>query len=249
MLCFERSLKLLIDLLKARRTQVTAFVLKKYSRRSGGLNIAAQFKTRMGGGKTGRGKKIPRDETATSSTRSVQTPFGVQNDGVLGVDGRCGGAGGDGGMAHLQMADSQGTNSQAKGQPTNSKGDDDERVHSHTLASTSPRCGFHWLHKELDERLAAWSLEEGEDLDDHHCQDKCMSIPSSDLKHIIGRGGRTLHKLESFVGVFASVVDTKTGPEICFVGCPRACLLAEFIVEMIMGGHYSIMESLARNGF
>ena len=84
-----------------------AFVLKKYSRRSVVLKLAAQFKTRMGGGKTGRGKKIPRDETATSSTRSVQTPIGVQNDGVLGLDGWCGGDVGAGGMAHLQMADSQ----------------------------------------------------------------------------------------------------------------------------------------------
>ena len=50
------------------------------------------------------------------------------------------------------------------------------------------------------------------------------------------------------MGVFASVVDTETCPEICFVGCPHACLLAEFIVEMIVGGHYSIMASLARNG-
>ena len=203
----------------------------------------------MGGGKPGRGKKIPRDESATTSTRSVQTPFGGQEESVLGLDGRRGGAGGDGGMAHLQMADSQATNSQAKGQPTNSQGDDNERVYSHTIASTSPRCGFLWLHKELDARLEAWSLEEGEDLDDHHWQDKYMSVSSSDLKHIIGRAGRTLRKLESFVGVFVSVVDTKTGPEICFVGCPQACLLAEFIVEMIVGGHYSIMESLARNGF
>ena len=76
-----------------------------------------------------------------------------------------------------------------------------------------------------------------------------MIVFPSSLKHIIGRGGRTLHKLESFVGVFAPVVDTKKGPEICFVGCLQACLLAEFIVEMIVGGHYSIMESLARNGF
>ena len=78
---------------------------------------------------------------------------------------------------------------------------------------------------------------------------RSMSVSPLSLKHIIGRGGRTLHKLESFVGVFASVVDTGTGPEICFVGSPRACLLAEFIVERIVGGHYSIMESLARNGF
>ena len=242
-------MKLLIELLKVRRTHVIAFVLKNYSRRSVGLNIAAQFKTRMGGGKTGRGKKIPRDETATSSTRSVQTPIGVQNDGVLGVDGRCGGAGGDGGMAHLQMADSQATNSKAKGQPTRSQGDQNERAQSHTTASTSPRCGFLWLHKELDERLATWSLEEGEDLDEHDYIDRLIFVPPMSLKHVIGRGGRTLHKLESFVGVFASVVDTGTGPEICFVGPPRACLLAEFIVDRIVGGHYSIMESLARNGF
>ena len=109
----------------------------------------------------GRGKKIPRDETATSSTRSAQTPFGGQKDGVLGLDGRRGGTGGDGGMAHLQMADSQATYSQAKGQPAQSQGDQHERAQSHTMASTSPRCGFLWLQKELDERLATWSLEGG----------------------------------------------------------------------------------------
>ena len=97
--------------------------------------------------------------------------------------------------------------------------------------------------------LAAWSLEEGEDLNEDDYLDGSFRVSPLSLKHIIGRGGRTLHKLESFVVVFASVFDTEIGPEICFVGCPRACLLAEFIVEMIVGGHYSIMESLARNGF
>ena len=125
------------------------------------MNIAARSKRRMGGGKTGRGKKIPCDETATTTTKSAQTPFWVQNDGVLGSEKRCGGAGGDGGMAHLQMADSQATSSQAKGQSTRSQGDNNERAESHTMAFISSRCGFLWLHKELDERLAAWSLEEG----------------------------------------------------------------------------------------
>ena len=45
----------------------------------------------MGGGKTTRGKKILREETATSSTRSVQTPFRGQEEasrgGIGGVDG------------------------------------------------------------------------------------------------------------------------------------------------------------------
>ena len=152
-------------------------------------------------------------------------------------------------MTHLQMADSQATNSHAKGQPAQSQGDDNERVHSHTMASTSPRCGFLWFHKELDERLLAWSLEEGEDLDDYDYIDRSMFVSPLSLKHFIGRGGRTLHKLESFVAVFASIVDTETGPEICFVGGPHACLLPEFIAEMIVGDHYSIMESLARNLF
>ena len=193
-------MKLLVAFSKIHRTQVTYFVLDKYSRCNIVLKTAAGFKTRMGVGKTGHGKKIPHDETATSSTRSAQTPFGVQKDGVLGLDGRCGGAGGDGGMAHLQMADSQATNSQAKGQPTRNQGDKNERAHSNTMASTSARCGFLWLHKELDERLAAWSLEEGEDLDDHDYIDRSMSLSPLVLKHIIGRGRRTLHKLESFCG-------------------------------------------------
>ena len=65
----------------------------------------------MGGGKTGRGKKISRDESATTSTRSAQTPFRGQDNSVLGLDGQRGGARGDGGMAHLHMADSQVTKS------------------------------------------------------------------------------------------------------------------------------------------
>ena len=76
-----------------------------------------------------------------------------------------------------------------------------------------------------------------------------MSVSSLFLKHVIGQGGRTLCKGEISVVVFASMVHTKTSPDICFVGCSRACLLAEIIVEMIVSGHYSIMESLAGNGF
>ena len=190
------------------------------------MKTAAESKTRMGGGKMGCGKKIPRDETATSSTRSAQTPFGGQEEGVLGLDGRRGGAGGDVGMAHLQMADSQATNSQAKGHSVRSQGDENERARSHTMASTSPRCGVLWLYKELEERLAAWSLEEGEDLNDDDYLDRSMSVSPLSLKHIIERGERTLHKLKSFVGVFASVVDTDTLKYVLLDILELACLLS-----------------------
>ena len=164
-------------------------------------------------------------------------------------NGRQGGGVGVSEMGHLQMPDLEATDSQAKGESTSGQGDNSERARSHTMASTSPRCGFAWLHTELEEQLAAWSSKEGEDLDGNNFCFRFMTISSLNVKRIIGRGGRTLHKLESFTGVFVSIVDARDGSKLCFVGRPWACLLAEFIVKMIMFGHYSIMESLARNGF
>ena len=42
----------------------------------------------MVGGETGRGKKIPREESAMDSTRSAQTLFGGQEESVSGRKGR-----------------------------------------------------------------------------------------------------------------------------------------------------------------
>ena len=57
------------------------------------------------------------------------------------------------------------------------------------------------------------------------------------------------HTLSSFAGVFASVADTREGTILSVVGRPGACLLAEFIFDMILEGKYSIMESLVEHGF
>ena len=113
------------------------------------------------------------------------------------------------------------------------QGDDSEGAHSQIIASTSSRCGFLWLHTELDEQLANWSLQEGVDMDTNAYTYRFMTVCSSRLKRFVGRGGRMLHKLESFVGVFASMEDTGEGPMVCFASNPCTCLLAEFIVEMI----------------
>ena len=88
-----------------------------------------------------------------------------------------------------------------------------------------------------------------DDFDDTQFYSKNITVDSSEVKHIIGRGGHTLRKLESFVGVFAFVVDRGGEAELVLVGRPRSCLLGEFIVELILMGHHSIMESLAANGF
>lgn len=46
------------------------------------------------------------------------------------------------------------------GQSMSCQGDNSAQAHSHTMASTSPKCGFLELHKELDDPLVDWNLEE-----------------------------------------------------------------------------------------
>ena len=95
----------------------------------------------MGGDKTGRGKKIPRDESATSSTRSMQTPFGGQEEGV---SSRKGGV--DGGVAGDGVANSR-TQIPESGicSPSVWEESGEERASSHKYATTSWRCGFEWV--------------------------------------------------------------------------------------------------------
>ena len=48
---------------------------------------------------------------------------------------------------------------------------------------------------------------------------------------------------------FAFVDDLDGGAQVTFLGYPRSCLLAEFIMEMICDVHYSVMKSLPNNSF
>ena len=137
------------------------------------------------------------------------------------------------------------------------RGADMERMASHYKASTSLRCGFQWLEKKLKEDKEAWMINDQNDTDetidefnDYAWHYRRKAIPRSRLRHVIGRGGRMLHKLERFLGVFAFVKDTANDdPKIVLVGQRHGVVLGEFIVNMIIMGHYTIMESLARAGF
>ena len=92
----------------------------------------------MGGDRTGRGKKIPRDERTTTSTRSAQTPFGGQEEGV---SGRKGGV--DGGIAGVEGANLR-MQIPKSGIYSSSICDEggEERASSHKYATTSWCCGF-----------------------------------------------------------------------------------------------------------
>ena len=134
---------------------------------------------------------------------------------------------------------------------------DIERMASHSKATTSLRCGFQWLSDKLRDDKEGWIADDeneaNENIDeftDYAWHYKYKAVPRSRLRHVIGRGGRMLQKIESFLGVFAFVREDASGdPKVVFVGQRHAIVLGDFIVNMILMGHYTIMESLARAGF
>ena len=157
----------------------------------------------MGGDKTGRGKKIPRDESAKSSTRSAQTPFGGQEEGVSGQKGGVEGgmAGGEGPNSRMQIPES------GICSPSICEESGEERASSHKYATTSWRCGFDWVAALLKKRLQAWDEEEAafeecsiNELYQKPFADKLVQVWA--VPHIIGRGGRVIRASRLCVGSF-----------------------------------------------
>ena len=131
---------------------------------------------------------------------------------------------------------------------------DGDRVHSNAQASTSPRCGFKWVDQKLKEALEQRRKGDEEmcinGFDEHHYSCHAIDIHQASVRHIIGTGGRMLRKIEDFCGVFIIVGDCINGHcEIILLGLPSACILGEFIIEMLEHGYFSIIETLVRLGW
>ena len=107
---------------------------------------------------------------------------------------------------------------------------------------------FSFAAQGLEERLAAWSSEEGEDVNDNRFCYKLMTISPCSVKQTVGQNRITLHKFERFVGVFESMSNTRESSKLRFIYRLSACLLAEFVIEMIVIDQYSIMECFRGNG-
>ena len=59
-----------------------------------------------------------------------------------------------------------------------------------------------------------------------------------------------LRRIEDFCGVFLSLSDVSCDVvELDIYGPTRGCALVQFIGEMLIEGIYSIMDTLARQGF
>ena len=201
------------------------------------------------------GKGVPRSPGSTASSltvqgvgKSAQRRTVVEEDGGL-QGGRDGPSvrGADLGSADGELGTPQGPEARIA---------DGERVASHKNASTSPHCAFSWVESILDERLVDW-LDEDIDLYElgsrleaellPRLQCRSMSVEKSKARYIIGRGGRMIHRLQEFCGVFIRISGfAPEGVKAILITGPRlACLLAELAIELICQGYYSVLEYLA----
>ena len=114
------------------------------------------------------------------------------------------------------------------------------RTQSHGFASTSPRCAFAWIAK--------CGL-----LRSKPTQSSCspflhsIRIPRSEVKHVLGKGGRVLSRIEDLSGCLVSVVDSSGGGSTVNLMGGDATLGC-FLVHALSSGFFSVFETLARNG-
>ena len=208
----------------------------------------------MGGGKTMGAKKILSEETPTSSTRSVQTPLGVRRKPFVVELGAW--------MAAWLEARRpiQGCRFPNLGSVTLRfvKGEResvcvDERVASHKNATTSWRCGFEWVAAHLKSRLRAWDVEQAEEQErsieaiyNEPFAKMTVHVLPHTVPHIIGRGGRVIRQIELVCGVFLTLQDLQNGTHELFMTGPwLVCVLAQFAIEMLGDGHYSVLRTLS----
>ena len=204
-------------------------------------------------GQTGKcaGEKIYGGEGAPRPSRSAASSFTTHGVDEPAQQGRVGG----GEPSHPQMPKSASADSYPGIASTSSAAmrEEGDRVLSHGQASTSPRCGFQWVARQLQEALdqkRLWddSTVEG-GFDDQHYSHHCVEIAKSATRHVIGVQGRMLRRIEDFCGVFIMINDYEDCCEVNLLGLPYAYLLGAFIVEMLDQSYYSIMEFLVRHGW
>ena len=129
---------------------------------------------------------------------------------------------------------------------------DQARVWSHAAATTSPRCMFGWFAHHLRELQAPLvAVEEGvAPLNENDMMMHTMEFFKKTAPHVIGRGGQMLRRIEDFCGVFLSIHDISSDAvELIIFGPCRGCALVQFIGEMLIEGVYSVIDTLARQGF
>ena len=116
-----------------------------------------------------------------------------------------------------------------------------ERATSHCHASTSPRCAFSWV---LDYARCLHRDPSSSPSDDFFT---LIQVPRPSLKHIIGKGGATLARIEDLAHCLISIRDC--GEQMAMVNfCGDSSGLGRFLVSALGHGHYSVLSTFQRNG-
>ena len=163
-------------------------------------------------------------------------------------DGTAGCVGGTNGPTPQMASGGRSGSSRA----ANVDGCDPARVWTHSAATTSPRCAFGWVANRLGELKAPLVVvDEGEaPIRENEMIMHSLHFCKTVAPHVIGRGGRMLRRIEDFCGVFLSLYDVSSETvELTIYGSSRGCALVNFIGEMLIEGVYSVIDTLARQGF
>ena len=127
---------------------------------------------------------------------------------------------------------------------------DASRRASHPHASTSPRCVFSWVTRVIHEDLTTWNAEDMASLNcslpELYAQgftSRYEAVSRTGFGHILGKGGRTVHLLESFFGVLISIREQTSEVEI--LGPRRACASTAFVVKHLASGGTSLLHHLS----
>ena len=115
------------------------------------------------------------------------------------------------------------------------------RSTSHFHASTSPRCAFAWI---LD---YARRLHRDPSSTPYADFFTTLQVPRPSLKHVIGKGVRTLAKIEDLAQCMITIFDC--GEQMAVVNfCGDSTGLGRFLVSALGHGHFSVLSNLERNG-
>ena len=74
-----------------------------------------------------------------------------------------------------------------------------------------------------------------------------IQVPHPSLKHVIGKDGGTLMRIEDLAQCLISVHDCKEQMVVANF-CGDYCGLGRFLVSALGHGHFSVLSTLQRNG-
>ena len=115
------------------------------------------------------------------------------------------------------------------------------RLFAHASASPSPRCASPSAVPTSRPSPLAWLSPAGLQSAGH----ATFEVAGRALRHIVGRGGATIRRLEAGLGVLIGVADSPGGSAAVSLCGPSARLPnAERVVRLIGQGHRSLLERL-----